>query len=152
MAARFDTNTVINGTWGTVKINDEIVAEAIGLEAKLSVEKEEVKQTGTLAKGYKITGTDGKGTIKLNKVNSRMINLMSANLQQGKSTVATIESELADPASGEGKMEKVVLKGCIFDELTLADWEAKKIGEESVAFTFTEFDVQKTIDPPKTGA
>lgn len=144
----FDTNTVINGTWGTVKIDNEVVAEATGLEAKVSIEKEEVKQTGTLAKGYKITGTDGKGTLKLNKVYSRMIKLMNENIQKGKSTVATIESELADPASGEGRMEKIVLKGCIFDELTLADWEARKNGEESVPFTFTGWDVQQTIEPP----
>ena len=143
----FDTNKVINGTWGNVKINGEIVAEATGLEAKVSIEKEEVKQTGTLAKGYKITGTDGKGTIKLSKVYSRFINLMNENLKEGKSTVATVESLLEDPASG-GAKEGVVLKGCIFDELTLADWEAKKIGEESVAFTFTDWDISDTIDVP----
>ena len=147
----FDTNTVINGTWGEVKINDEVVAEAIGLEAKVTIDKEEVKQTGTLAKGYKLTGTDGKGTIKLNKVYSRMIKLMNADMQAGRSTVAQIETCLKDPASG-GKMEKITLKGCIFDELILADWEAKKIGEESVPFTFTEWSVDETIDPPTTGA
>ena len=143
----FDTNKVINGTFGTVKINGQIVAEVIGLEAKVSIEKEEVKQTGTLSKGYKITGTDGKGTLKLNKVYSRMINLMNENLKNGKSTVATVESLLADPAS-DGQ-EGITLKGCIFDELTLADWESKKIGEESVAFTFTDWEVTSTIDVPQ---
>ena len=143
----FDTNKVINGTFGTVKINGQIVAEVIGLEAKVSIEKEEVKQTGTLSKGYKITGTDGKGTLKLNKVYSRMINLMNENLKNGKSTVATVESLLADPAS-DGQ-EGITLKGCIFDELTLADWESKKIGEESVPFTFTDWEVTSTIDVPQ---
>ncbi len=137
---------VINGTYGEMKINGQLVAEVTGLEAKITVEKDEVKRVGTLAKGYKITGTEGKGTIKLNKVYSRFINLMNDNLKAGKSTVATIESALADPDS-DGS-ETVVLNGCIFDELTLADWEAKKFGEESVPFTFTDWDVTSTIDPP----
>ena len=137
---------VINGTYGEMKINGQLVAEVTGLEAKITVEKDEVKLVGTLAKGYKITGTEGKGTIKLNKVYSRFINLMNDNLKAGKSTVATIESALADPDS-DGS-ETVVLNGCIFDELTLADWEAKKFGEESVPFTFTDWDVTSTIDPP----
>lgn len=145
----FDTNRTINGSWGELKIDGQLVAEVTGLEAKVTIDKEEVKQCGTLAKGYKITGVDGKGTVKLNKVYSRMIELINDNLKAGKSTVCTIESTLKDPAS-DGQ-ESVTLKNCIFDELTLADWESKKIGEESYAFTFTDWEVPETIATP-TGA
>ena len=145
----FNTEQTINGTWGTVKINGEIVAEVIGLEAKVSIEKEEVKQTGTLVKGYKTTGTEGKGTIKLNKVYSRFIALMKDNIKAGRSTICTIESLLADPDS-DG-VEGIVLKSCMFDELQLVNWEARKIGDESVDFTFGEWDVTDMIDVPATG-
>jgi len=142
----YDVTKTINGTWGSVKINGIDVAEVVGLEAKVSIEKEEVKQTGTLSKGYKITGMDGKGTLKLNKVYSRMIQLMNENLKNGKSTVCTIESLLEDPDS-DGK-EGVVLKNCIFDELSLINWESKKIGEESIPFTFTDWEITDTVDVP----
>ena len=66
----YEPEKVINGTWGEVWVNDDFMAEATGLEAKVTLEKTEVNQTGTLAKGYKITGIDCKGTIKLNKVTS----------------------------------------------------------------------------------
>ena len=145
----YNTEKTINGSWGEVKINGELVAEATGLEAKITVNKEEVKQTGTLSKGYKIVGTEGKGTIKLNKVYSRFIALMADNTKAGKSTVCTIESLLSDPDS-DGN-EGVVLKNCIFDELQLVNWEAKKIGDESVAFTFEDFDITETIDVPTEG-
>ena len=145
----YNTEKTINGTWGQVKINGELVAEAVGLEAKISVNKEEVKQTGTLSKGYKIVGIEGKGTIKLNKVYSRFINLMADNIKAGRSTVLTIESLLADPDS-DGN-EGVVLKSCIFDELQLINWESKKIGDESVSFTFEDFDITDTIDVPTAG-
>ena len=145
----FNTEQTINGTWGTVKINGEIVAEAIGLEAKVTIKKEEVKQTGTLATGYKTTGTEGKGTIKLNKVYSRFINLMNDNIKVGRSTICTIESLLADPES-DG-MEGVVLKNCTFDELQLVNWEARKIGDESVSFTFGDWEITDTIEVPAMG-
>ena len=141
----FDTNKVINGTFGSVKVDGVTVAEAIGLEAKVTIEKEEVKQTGTLSKGYKVTGTEGKGTVKLNKVSSRFINLISDNLKDGKSTVCTIVSDLADPES-DG-VESIQLNGCIFDELTLIDWEAKKLTEESYAFTFADWEILSSIEP-----
>lgn len=139
----YETQKTISGTWGEVKINGDICAEGTGLEAKLTISKEEVKQTGTYNKGYKVTGTEGKGTIKLNKVYSRFIDLMAADMKKGKSTIVTIESLLADPDS-DGK-EGIILKNCIFDELPLVNWEAKKVLEESVSFTFQDFEVTSTI-------
>ena len=139
----FSPEKAINGTFGSVWIDDYFLAEVTGLEAKVSLEKTEVNQVGTLAKGYKITGIDGKGTVKLNKVTSYFINLLSKNIQEGKTTTCTIISKLDDPDS-DG-LERIKLKGCTFDELTLANWEAKKLGEESVAFSFTGWEILDTI-------
>lgn len=139
----FKPEKVINGTFGELWIDDYYMSEVTGLQAKVSLEKTEVNQTGTLAKGYKITGIDCKGTVKLNKVSSYFINKLSKNLKAGKTTTCTIISKLADPDS-DG-MEKIKLTGCTFDEMTLADWEAKKLGEESYAFTFTGWEVMDSI-------
>lgn len=143
-----DASKVINGSWGEVLINEDYMAEVISLEAKATLEKQEVNQTGTLAKGYKITGLDCKGTIKLNKVTSYFINMISDNLLKGKSTECTITSTLSDPDS-DGT-EKIELYGCIFDELTLANWEAKKLTEESIPFTFTSWKIVDKIDDERT--
>lgn len=139
----YEAQKVLNGTFGEVWIDDEYMAEATALEAKVSLEKTEVNQIGTLAKGYKITGTDCKGTIKLNKVTSYFINLLSDNLKAGKTTTCTIISKLDDPDS-DGE-ERIKLTGCTFDELTLVNWEAKKLGEESVPFSFTGWEILDTI-------
>ena len=125
-------------------VDGNYMAETIALEAKVSLEKTEVNQCGTLAKGYKVTGIDGKGTVKLNKVSSYFINLLSDNIKKGKTTSVTIISKLDDPdALGT---ERVQLNNCVFDELTLVSWEAKKLGEESIAFTFSDWDVLESID------
>ena len=141
---KYNPEKQINGTFGELWINDDYMAEVTGLEAKVSIEKSEVKQTGSLAKGYKVTGIDCKGTVKLNKVSSYFIEKMSDNLKAGKSTTCTIITKLADPAS-DG-IERIRLTGCTFDEMIIASWEAKKLGEESYPFTFTGWDVLDTID------
>jgi hypothetical protein len=134
---------VINGTFGEVWVDDDYMAEATALEAKVTLEKTEVNQVGTLAKGYKITGIEGKGSLKLNKVSSYFIKKLSDNTKAGKTTTCTIISNLEDPDSFGA--ERIQLTGCTFDELTLVNWEAKKLGEESIAFSFTGWETLDLI-------
>lgn len=47
------------------------------LQAKMKLDTSEVKRTGTLEKGYKITGISGSGTLKLNKVTSYFLKKVS---------------------------------------------------------------------------
>lgn len=136
---------VINGTWGEVWIDGDKVSECFALQAKVTLAKADVNICGKLAKGSKITGTEGKGTLKLHKVSSRMVIKVSDNIKKGKETVCTIVSKLADPDSYGA--ERVAIKDVTIDELTLADWEAKKNGEESIPFTFTDWDFLDTITP-----
>ena len=107
----------------------------------MKLDTTEVKRTGTLEKGYKVTGISGTGTLKLNKVTSYFIKKISENLKKGKATRATIITNLEDPeASGAERIN------CVFTELTLADWEAGKLLEESIPFNFSSFEVLNTID------
>ena len=135
----------INGTFGELWIDDYYLAEVTGLEAKATIEKQEVNQTGTLTKGYKVTGLDCKGTIKLNKVSSYFQIKLSDAIKKGKTPSCTIISKLDDPDS-EGA-ERVKLMGCTFDEVTIANWEAKKLGEESIPFSFTDWEFLDVINP-----
>lgn len=142
---KYAPEKTINGTFGELWIDDYYLAEVTGLEAKATLEKSEVNQTCTLAKGYKITGIDCKGTIKLNKVTSYFQILLSDAIKKGKTPTCTIISKLKDPDSSGA--ERVKLMGCTFDEITLANWEAKKLGEESIPFSFTDWEFLDTIKP-----
>jgi hypothetical protein len=139
----YDSNNVINGTYGEVWCDSQYLAEVISLEAKMSLDKTEVNRIGTLSKGYKITGIEGKGTLKLNKVSSYFMVKLGDAIKAGKTPVSEIITKLSDPdAFGT---EKIKLTGVVFDEVTLADWEAKKNGEESIPFTFESFEVLESI-------
>lgn len=137
-------NQVMNGSYGEVWIDGIYIAEVIAFEAKVTLEKAEVNRIRKLSKGYKVTGYDGKGSIKMNKVSSMFINMLSENMKKGRQTTATIIAKLDDPDSLGS--ERVKLSNCTFDELTLANWEAKKNGEESVGFTFDDWEILDSVE------
>ncbi len=186
----YTADRVINGTFGEVWVDNDYMAEVIGLEAKIKLDTSDVNMTRTLEKGTKVTGISGSGTLKLNKVSSYFINKIAANLKEkldtsdvnmtrtlekgtkvtgisgsgtlklnkvssyfinkiaanlkeGKATRATIISKLEDPEALGA--ERIALNNCVFTELTLADWEAAKLGEESIPFTFSSFDILESI-------
>ena len=60
-------------------------------------------------------------------------------MKAGRQTVCTIISKLDDPDSNGA--ERVVIKDAVFDELILANWLAKTLGEEQVNFTFSNQEI-----------
>lgn len=143
MSKFFRPDMVLNGTWGNVWIDSDYMAQATALQAKFKLTKTDVTQTGTLAKGQKITGIEGTGTLKLNKTSSYFISRLLSDIKQGKSPVITIITDIDDPTVNGN--ERVKLTGVTFDELTLADWEAGKLGEESYPFTFEDAELIDAI-------
>lgn len=135
---------VINGSWGEAWLDGDYLAEIKGLEARIAIEYEDVDRPRRLGKGKKMIGFEGTGTLKLHKVTSRFIKLLSDNLKQGKQTSFTVISKLDDPdALGA---ERIMLKNVTLEELTLANWEAKTTGEEEIPFSFDDWEPMDLID------
>lgn len=63
---------VMSGTWGEVWLDGDKVAEAYGLQLKVSYNKEDVKMCGQMAVDSKVTSVKMTGSLKMHKVNSRM--------------------------------------------------------------------------------
>ena len=99
--------------------------------------------TRKLAKAQKVTGYSCSGTVTMNKVSSYFIKKLNDDMKAGRQTSCTIISKLEDPDSLGA--ERVVIKDAVFDELTLANWKAKELGEESIPFTFSDWDLLDTI-------
>jgi len=129
---------VINGSWGEAWLDGDYLAEIKGLEARIAIEYEDIDRPRRLGKGKKMIGFEGTGTLKLHKVTSRFIKLLSDNLKQGKQTSFTVISKLDDPdALGA---ERIMIKNVTLEELTLANWEAKTNGEEEIPFSFDDWE------------
>jgi predicted RNA-binding protein with RPS1 domain len=139
----YNAAQVLNGTWGELWIGGDYLAEVTAFQATVTLTKVDVNMTRKLAKYSKVVGYEGKGTIKINHVSSYFVTLMNDNMKVGKQTSVTIISKVDDPdALGA---ERIVIKDAVFDELSLANWESKKNVEDSIPFTFTDWDVLDSI-------
>ena len=145
MAAMYDSKRAINGTYGEVWLEGELVREATGLKSDMALEFIDVPMCGDLAKHQKVSGMSGNGSITMTKVNSRMAIKLSDMLKKGKTPTFTIISKLADPDAYGA--ERVVLKNCQFSTLTLADWTSGQVGSITQNFTFTDWDYLDIIEP-----
>lgn len=143
--AMYDERRAINGAYGQVWLEGDLVREATGLKAEISLEFMDVPMCGSLAKHQKVSGMNCNGSITMTKVNSRMAIKLSEMLKAGKTPSFTIISKLADPDAYGA--ERVVLKNCQFSTLTLADWATKTLGSVTQPFTFTDWDFLDMIEP-----
>ena len=135
---------VISGTWGEVWLEGDKVSECYGLQAKVSFNKEDIALCGQMASDKKVTSIECTGSLRMHKVTSRMALAIGENIRNGKDVRFTIVSKLKDPDAYGA--ERVVLSNVSFDDLTLADWEAKNVGKVEAPFTFTDYEFLDTID------
>lgn len=132
-----EAKRVMNGKYADLYIEGDLMAEATAFKAEVTLTKEEVRMLRHVGKGYKVTGYDCKGQLKLHKVSSYMIKKMNDNIKAGRQTVVTIVSVLDDKdASGS---ERIVIKDAAFDSLILADWEVTRWAKKA------------TVSPSRTG-
>lgn len=135
--AKYEAKRVINGTFGSVEMDGEDVMEVVAFQAKDEYSKEAISQAGAMSKGYKITGVEGKGSMKVNKINSRMIKKIGRQAREGKTPTLTLTGTLADPdAFGS---EKIAFTDVIVDDLTLFDFENGTLGTVEIPFTYGDY-------------
>lgn len=135
---------VVSGTWGEVWLDDDKVSECYGLQAKASFNKEDIALCGQMASDKKVTSIDCTGSLRLHKVTSRMAQAIGEHIRNGRDVRFTIVSKLKDPDAYGA--ERVVLRNVSFDDLTLADWEAKSVGKVECPFTFTDYEFLDVIE------
>ena len=142
---RFDnTSRVMSGTWGQCWLDNELVAEVYKAAAKVSYNKTEIPICGQMGVDVKVTGYKGTGSLGMQKVNSRMGQVIGKAIRDGRDIRFTVILKLADPDSFGH--ERVRLKNVSFDDLTLMDWEAGTPGKIEAPFTFTDYDYLDEVD------
>lgn len=142
MSEAIDTTLVRSGTWGSLWIDGEQVAECYGCQAKISKTKESVPRCRAMMEDSKLVSTKGTGSIRIYNATSRLIELEGEALKTGKDLRHTIISNLDDPDNPNN--QRIALMGVSFDNLTLADWEAAKLGQIESPFTFNDYQMLDT--------
>ena len=143
MAKGSTANQSINGSFGEVWFDDDYLSEIESAQAELSMSYTDVPQVRKLTKGKKLTNIEGSGTLKMHHVRSTIMKKVSDLLKRGKTPSFKIIIKLDDPdALGA---ERIVLYNCKLTKLTLMDWEFGKVTEETIPFTFEDWDLLDVI-------
>lgn len=130
----------INGTFGEVYINGIHFGDIQKCTAEIEIEREAVNMAGSLGTDSKITGTKGSGTISFKKVYSREVALILPVIKTGKDIRAVIVTNLNDP-DGYGS-EKVQISDVWFNNLSIIDFEVKKLLTRELKFGFNPDNVE----------
>lgn len=143
--SRFDSaKRVMSGTWGEVWWDGDLVSEADKYSAKVTYNKTDIGRNGEMGIDTKVTSYKGTGSIRMHKVNSRVIHVIADEIRNGHDVRFTFIAKLADPdAYGS---ERIRFKNVSLDELTLMDWENNQPGVIEIPFTFTDYEVLDSVD------
>lgn len=127
-----------------VKINgnNEELFCAKTVEAKIELNKSDVKCIGKRMTGSKATGMKGTGTMKIYYGFPIFSEVCSEYKKTGKALYFDMVVTNNDPASSFGK-QTVLLKDCMMDGFTLAklDGDSDDPLEEEIGFTFEDYDI-----------
>ena len=133
-----ETALVRSGTFGSLWLDGELVAECYGCQAKISKTKESVPRCRAMMQVTNLVSFKGTGSIRINNATSRLIELEGEALKTGKDLRHTIISNLDDPDNPNN--QRIALMGVSFDDLTLADSEAAKNGQMETPFTYNDYE------------
>lgn len=139
MANAIPAKRVRSGTHGTVWLNGELASECYGLQIKVTKNKENVPRCGVFFEGSKLMSAKITGSVRLYNATSRLIAAQAEALRQSEDTEFTIVSKLDDPDATS--VQRVQVTGVSFDDLTLADWEAARLGTIEAPFTAEDYQV-----------
>lgn len=126
----------ISGTFGEVWLEGDYVAEIQAAQAKVEISKTTVPRPRKQMGAHKTVAAEGKGSLTMTKVNSRMVKLIHDRLSTGKTLSFTAIIKLDDPDNAGA--ERVKLSGVQFDDLTYMDWKNGEVGTIETPFTFDD--------------
>ncbi len=136
----------VNGSYGKLYLPDGTwLANVQRVEARITIEKREIRVAGTRRVGHKGMGVTGEGTITGLKVTSYWLKLISRYMRQqtSKIPVLTLTYHLADPDNGGD--EFVDLVRCEFFEIPFG-YQVNEILEEAIPFTFEQINIHSCLE------
>lgn len=132
---------MLTGSYGYVMHEGSYIQNIKDFEAKVEIEKGEIKVVGDKWTKYKTLGLTGSGTMTLYKIDYAFVKLISEVAKPGgKPFVTELVGQIDDP-SVTGAKEKVRLKNVQFDAIPLAKYTVGEVIEEELPFTFEGFEL-----------
>ena len=138
-----DAKEVINGTFGSLWVDNELWSEVDKFEANVAVSYEDVNVAGSLATHRKQTGYAGTGTMTTKKTSSRVGKKVAEAIKAGRTPRMKLVGKLADP--DVVGVERVALYDVTIDGFELMKFEQKTLLSQDIAFAFSNYEYIDTI-------
>lgn len=139
----FLAKNVINGKYGQVWIDGDLLAEIMSAKAEIGYKTEKISMVGKIADGTKIVGVEPKGEMKIRHVNSFVAKKELEMIKAGKTPTHTVRIKIDDPDAVGA--EEMICYNCVLDKQILADFEDGKTTERTYAFDFDDWDLVESI-------
>jgi hypothetical protein len=140
----------INGSYGKLYLGAQWLANIQRVEARITVERREVKVAGTRHTGYKGMNVTGEGTMTGLKVTDFWLKLISRYMRDPSSFIVplTLRTTLADPENGG--VEELELIHCRFWEIPFG-FQVNELIEEAITFTFENINIHSCLSDDTEG-
>lgn len=132
--AKVNAKNVMNGTYGTIRIDGLEYANITSFETKVSNNREDMQFSGGLGIDSKLISSSGSGSMTFRKVNSRVVARHLPSIVSGKDFKMVLVLTVDDP-DGLGK-ETVSITDVWLNDFDLLKFEMGKTIDESVTFGF----------------
>ena len=139
MPQAISAERIRSGSHGELWMDGELSAETYGFQAKITKNKETVPRCGAFMEGHKLISARITGSMRIYNASSRFLAAEGAAMKNGKDLRHTCISKLDDPDAAS--VQRIMLTGVSFDDLTLADWEAAKLGTIEAPFTADGYEI-----------
>lgn len=139
MPQAISAERIRSGSHGELWMDGELSAETYGFQAKITKNKETVPRCGAFIEGHKLISARITGSMRIYNASSRFLAAEGAAMKNGKDLRHTFISKLDDPDAVS--VQRIMLTGVSFDDLTLADWEAAKLGTIEAPFTADGYEI-----------
>lgn len=136
----------IKNSDGSTTLEDMFYAK--DLEAKVSVDKTDVRTLGKRGTQHKPNGWSGSGDMTIYYVTTTFRKMIVEYIKKGTPVFFDISVTNDDPASSIGA-QTTVLKDCSLDEAVVAKFDTDNdVLDESVSFTFEDVDILDEFGVP----
>ena len=135
---------LLNGTHGTLLMDENQVGEVTSFQAKMSISKKDVAINGRMATDTFLESLKYTGSMEIYRISSRFINEHARAVKEGRDIRCTLTSAIENKNSGA--QERVQLLGVSFDEVSLANWASQTESKDTIPFTFADYVLLDSIE------
>lgn len=128
----------INGGWGQLWWEGELLVEISSFEAKVTANREDVLIG--LSTDSKLVSLAGEGTFTVKKVYSRNKKKYLDAWKKGEDIRTTFVGKIEDPDTPGKQSERISISNVWLNELTLMQFEHGSLATEEYSFGFTPQD------------